>query len=50
MIGTLINTSENLEETYIWQTLEMNSPIEDADTAIKLYSIFLGCTLILREI
>jgi hypothetical protein len=50
IIGTLISISENLEESYLWQTLEINSPIEDADTAIKLYSIFLGCMLILREI
>jgi hypothetical protein len=36
-MGTLIRRAEKVVETYLWQTRVMNSPMEEADTAVRLY-------------
>jgi hypothetical protein len=35
---------EKLEAISFWQTLEMKMPMDDAETAVKLYSMLCGST------
>lgn len=38
-IGNPIRITENLEAISFWQTLEIKIPMDEAETAVKLYSI-----------
>ncbi len=41
-MGILVKIIEKLELIYFWQTLDIKIPIEEAETAVKLYSKVLG--------
>jgi hypothetical protein len=46
-MGTPIRMTEKVEAISFWQTLEIKIPMDEAETAVKLYSMLWGytCTL-----
>ena len=49
-MGTPMSKIEKWVDIYFLQTLEMNIPMEEAETAVTLYYMFWGSTCILSKI